>query len=94
MIAGFASRHIGTLDQDKLKEMLTVLKADSLDQLISETIPGDIRISHPLNIPEALSEQEYLRHMRTLADQNLVQIIHRSWILWNAYSFSHSQNNF
>src|SRR5687768_4374553 len=67
---GFAARHIGTSDQDELKQMLSVLKVDSLDQLIKETIPDDIRLSAPLNIPKALSEQEYLRHMRSIADQN------------------------
>lgn len=70
--AGFASRHIGTSDQDELKEMISVLKVANLDQLISETIPHDIRLSRPLHIPEALSEQEYLRHMRSLADKNQV----------------------
>ena len=45
---------------------------DSLDQLINETIPDDIRLQGELNIPAALSEQEYLRHMRTIADNNEV----------------------
>jgi glycine dehydrogenase len=71
-LAGFASRHIGTSGKEKLQQMLSVIKADSLDQLISETIPDDIRIPGELNIPDALSEQEYLRHMRTIADSNKV----------------------
>lgn len=72
MISGFASRHIGTSDQDELNEMLSVLKVESLEQLISQTIPDDIRLVRPLNIPDALSEQEYLRHMRSLAEKNQV----------------------
>ncbi len=72
IMTGFAQRHIGTSDPDELKEMLSVLNADNLDQLIAETIPADIRISGPLNIPKALTEQEYLRHMRSIAEQNQV----------------------
>src|SRR5688572_17568192 len=71
-LSGFAARHIGTSDQDELQQMLSVVKASSLDQLISETIPEDIRLKGALNIPDALSEQEYLRHMKTIADNNQV----------------------
>ena len=71
-MSGFATRHIGTADQDDLIQMLSLIKADNLDQLISETIPDDIRLEKPLNIPDALSEQEYLRHMRSLAENNQV----------------------
>ncbi|MGB4846478.1 MAG: glycine dehydrogenase (aminomethyl-transferring), partial [Saprospiraceae bacterium] len=71
-MTGFAQRHIGTSDPDELKEMLSVLNAKDLDQLIAETIPDDIRLLHPLNIPGALTEQEYLRHMRSIAEQNQV----------------------
>jgi glycine dehydrogenase len=69
-LAGFAQRHIGTSDPDQLESMLAVIQADSLEQLIAQTIPGDIRHPHRLNIPDALSEQEYLRHMRSIADLN------------------------
>ncbi|HZV69172.1 MAG TPA: aminomethyl-transferring glycine dehydrogenase [Saprospiraceae bacterium] len=72
IITGFAQRHIGTSDPGELKQMLSVLKADSLDQLIAETIPDDIRLTQPFNIPDALTEQEYLRHMRSVAAQNNV----------------------
>src|SRR5215207_3168965 len=83
VIAGFSERHIGTSGSEDLKQMLSVLKAESLDQVISETIPEDIRINRKLHIPDALSEQEYLRHMRTLADQNKV---FRSYIGLGYYS--------
>ena len=72
ILAGFAQRHIGTFDPNELKEMLSVLKAGSLDQMIAQTIPDDIRHPVPLNIPDALTEQEYLRHMRSIADQNQI----------------------
>ncbi|MEP6647229.1 MAG: aminomethyl-transferring glycine dehydrogenase [Saprospiraceae bacterium] len=72
ILDGFAQRHIGTSDPDELRQMLAVLGAESLDQLIAQTIPSDIRHQHELNIPEALTEQEYLRHMRSIANQNKV----------------------
>jgi len=72
VVAEFASRHIGTYDAGDLNKMLAVVKAGSLDQLIEETIPAHIRIPKPPNIPAALTEQEYLRHMKGLADKNKV----------------------
>src|SRR5690349_15253853 len=82
-IAGFSERHIGTTGSEDLEKMLSILKAESLDQVIDETIPEDIRINRRLNIPDALSEQEYLRHMRGLAEQNRV---FRSYIGLGYYS--------
>ena len=70
--AGFAQRHIGTTDPHDLKEMLAVIKADSIDQLINETIPNPIRLQRKLNIPAAMSEQEYLRHIQSIAAMNKV----------------------
>ncbi len=72
VVAEFASRHIGTYDADDLKKMLTIVQADSLDQLIEETIPAHIRLPKPPDIPAALTEQEYLRHMKNLAAKNKV----------------------
>lgn len=71
-LAGFVDRHIGTTGKEDLKQMLSVVGASGLDQLIAETIPSDIRIENALRIPEALSEQEYLRHMRSVAEKNKV----------------------
>ncbi len=71
-LAGFIERHIGTYDPAELKEMLEVIKADSLDQMIDETIPEAIRVRQKLNIPEALSEQEYLKHIQSIGRMNKV----------------------
>ena len=53
----------------------TILKAiglDSLDQLIYETIPDDIRLKNDLDLPAALSEYEYLNHIQQLSAKNSV----------------------
>ena len=71
-LAGFVQRHIGTYEPTELKAMLEVIKADSLDQLMDETIPNAIRLRQKLNIPDALREQEYLRHIQGIASMNKV----------------------
>lgn len=65
----FVNRHIG-IRENELKEMLSVIKADSLDQLINETVPENIRLERQLNVPEAMTEFEYLQHIRELASKN------------------------
>lgn len=65
----FSLRHIGTLSSDA-GEMLSVIGKDSIDELINNTIPADIRFSKPLELPEALSEYEILQHLQELAEKN------------------------
>ena len=67
----FVHRHIGP-DQSALKTMLDTIGVDSLDTLIEQTVPANIRHQAPLNLPAALSEYDYLKHLRTIADQNEV----------------------
>lgn len=75
--SSFAKRHIGTTQPDQIKEMLSVIGVESLDQLIDQTIPKEIRSPKALSIPEAMSEAEYLRFIGQVADQNRV---YRSYI--------------
>ena len=67
----FVKRHIG-IGQADLAKMLSVVKADSLDQLIEETVPSAIRINRELDLPEALSEYEYLQALKKIAAKNKV----------------------
>ena len=71
-MTGFVARHIGTSDARDLQQMLSMMQLNELAQLIDETIPEDIRLRQPLNIPAAMSEQAYLRHMQEVASQNEV----------------------
>lgn len=66
---GFASRHIGPNDQE-IVEMLKSIGCDTLDQLIDEVVPEQIQIRKKLGLPEAMSEYEYLHHIRALASKN------------------------
>ena len=67
----FKSRHIGITAEDQ-KIMLDVIGVSSLDELIDQTIPLDIRISEPMKLPKALSEQEYAEEIAKIASKNKV----------------------
>src|SRR4030066_1277944 len=65
----FVNRHNGPRDNE-LPRMLAVIGVDSLDQLIERTIPEKIRLKKSLTLPEAMSEYEYLRHIKALGAKN------------------------
>jgi glycine dehydrogenase len=68
----FADRHIGPAPHE-IREMLTAIGADSLEHLISEALPADIRQAQPLSsIGDALSETEALARLKQLAERNQV----------------------
>ncbi|NBC25354.1 MAG: aminomethyl-transferring glycine dehydrogenase [Bacteroidetes bacterium] len=67
----FANRHIGPTNQE-IEEMLAESDVDSIDQLIGETIPEKIRLRQPLDLPPALSEDEYIDTIRSIATKNKV----------------------
>lgn len=67
----FSSRHIGP-DENSVKEMLEVIDADSVEQLMNETVPEKIRLKKNLNLPEALSESEYLKHIKEISLKNKI----------------------
>lgn len=65
----FQNRHIGISDDDRVS-MLNAIGVNTLDELISQTIPADIRLSEPLDLPEAMSEAQFLRHISELGLRN------------------------
>ncbi|MCD8518640.1 MAG: aminomethyl-transferring glycine dehydrogenase, partial [Flavobacterium sp.] len=67
----FALRHLGPRESD-LNHMLKTIGVDSLDQLIYETIPDDIRLKNDLNLEAPMSEYEYLTHIQELGKKNKV----------------------
>ena len=74
------SRHIG-LNENEIEEMLTKIGASGLEQLIDETIPKNIRLKHPIDLPEAMTEREYAEHIAEIASRNEVftSYIGRGW---------------
>jgi glycine dehydrogenase len=67
----FQRRHIGP-DSQEQKKMLATIKADSLTQLIEETVPDNILLKNPLDLDPAMSEYQYLAHIKTLSEKNKV----------------------
>ena len=60
----FQHRHVGPSPHETA-EMLSAIGADSLEQLMAQTVPASIRQSQPLDVGPALSETEALERMRT-----------------------------
>lgn len=65
----FVLRHLG-IRKNQAKEMLKSIGVSSINELINNTIPDDIRLNHFLNIPEALSENEFATHIQKLGNKN------------------------
>ena len=65
----FALRHIGPREND-IKEMLQTIGAESIEQLIYETIPSNIRLEKDLDLDEAMTEYEYSTHINNLSKLN------------------------
>jgi glycine dehydrogenase len=67
----FQSRHIGP-DAGARDRMLEAIGVSSVADLVDQTIPRDIRLTSPLQLPPAESEAAYLRRLRTVAGKNRV----------------------
>ena len=67
----FALRHIGPRESD-LNHMFKTIGVETMDQLIYETIPNDIRLKSDLNLDAPMTEYEYLTHIQELGKKNKV----------------------
>lgn len=69
--APFSSRHIGP-DEEEIQIMLKAIKETSIENLIAKTVPASIRLKSPLKLDPAMSEYQYLNHLKELASKNKV----------------------
>ncbi|MBL6764334.1 MAG: aminomethyl-transferring glycine dehydrogenase [Verrucomicrobiae bacterium] len=67
----FIHRHIGPSPAETA-EMLAAIGHESLDSMIESLVPASIRLGRDLELPEALSEFDALRQLRTVAEKNQV----------------------
>ena len=67
----FENRHIGP-NESSTEAMLQTIGVDSLEELINQTVPAKIRLKQALNLPAAVSEFEFLKSFKTLAQKNKV----------------------
>lgn len=65
----FVSRHIGS-SQSQQQHMLNTIEAQSLDALIEQTIPTNIRLTQPLELAKPLSEHAALEQLTHYATRN------------------------
>ena len=75
-----SDRHIGPNITEQ-SEMLKSLGVESLDKLIEQTIPADILLKTPIDLPSAISEHKHLAQMNKLAFANKqrLSLIGRGW---------------
>jgi glycine dehydrogenase len=69
--ADFVRRHVGPSEAD-VSEMLRTLGKASLDELVSETVPGAIRLDRPLALPAPASEPAVLGELAVKAGRNRI----------------------
>ena len=67
----FQHRHIATNSADT-QAMLKTIGVKSIDELIDQTVPANIRLKQALRLPEALSETNYLSKLKQTASKNKV----------------------
>ena len=65
----FLKRHLGP-DEGEIKKMLNKVGVESLSQLLKETIPETIRLKHPIDLPDGISEYEFTKHINSLGKKN------------------------
>ncbi|MFV0573889.1 MAG: aminomethyl-transferring glycine dehydrogenase [Vibrio sp.] len=74
----FIGRHNGPTPSDQqamldIMNSLSDTKADTVDQLIDQTVPANIRLSAPMTLEAPMSEADMLVKMKTFADMNKLQ---------------------
>ena len=67
----FITRHIGP-DEHQLKQMLKTIGEPDLETLVSKTVPPAIRMGSELKLPSAMSEHQYLQHIKEVSIRNKV----------------------
>ena len=66
----FVDRHTGLNTKEDLQQMLATIGVASVEELLQQVIPQNIRLKKDLDLPEAMSEYEYAAHIAALAAKN------------------------
>ena len=69
--AEFIQRHIGP-NLDDTQKMLSVIGLKSVEELISKTVPDNIRSKKAMEIPAGLTEFEMLQSLKKIGEKNIV----------------------
>ncbi len=69
MIHNFLTRHLGPR-QKEIQKMLSFIGVESIEELLTETIPEEIRLKDKLESNTPLSEYQFLKHIQALSNNN------------------------
>lgn len=67
--AQFSPRHNGLCKSD-IQDMLNMLNVRNMEDLIKQIIPNNIQLQKEIDLPQAMTESEYLRHISELGLKN------------------------
>jgi glycine dehydrogenase len=67
----FVSRHNGP-GKTEVQEMLNKIGVTSVEELITQTVPQNIRLKEELKVGKAMTEYQYLKHLKKLSQKNKV----------------------
>ncbi|MGB0732912.1 MAG: glycine dehydrogenase (aminomethyl-transferring), partial [Pontibacterium sp.] len=67
----FVNRHIGP-STDERDAMLSALSVSSLDELIDQTVPEEIRVESPIALSDSRTESEVLGYLKSVAQKNQI----------------------
>ena len=67
----FVNRHIGP-GNDEINKMVKACGVESLDQLIEQTIPSQIRLKNKLNLTPPVNEHIFIEDLKKIASQNKI----------------------
>lgn len=65
----FVQRHIGPRG-DEVRLMLKAVGVETMEELMYETLPDNIRLQEPLQLPDGMNELEYISHLKQLGQKN------------------------
>jgi glycine dehydrogenase len=73
----FVPRHLGPSSNADVQAMLKTIGYTSLNQLIDDTVPAQIRSKQPLNLPASQGEKAELEALQAMMDKN---VLHKTFI--------------
>mgnify|MGYP001038710267 FL=1 len=68
----FEQRHNSSATEEQIATMLNTIGETSVEALINKTIPASIRKQQALDLPNALTEHQFLKEFKQLANKNQV----------------------
>ena len=88
----FEKRHNGP-DHHEIASMLEAVGVETLEELITETVPASIRLKEPMRLPSAQTETEFLSELKKLAEKNQVAKSYIGQGYYNCYTPAVIQRN-